>query len=540
MDGGGGVDLSAELLGLAERNPQLEARLLELARERDQYGRERDEYRKLYMLAREEIAQLKRGLTGQKAQRVPADDGQLSLAILELLLGEQRDPEASESAPTQTIAAHERKKAVRRPLPENLPRVTIEIVPPEVEREGLDAFTLIGVDKRELTERRPASIVVVEMIKKKFIRNSEIGANQTKVYQAETPELPIPRSNVGPGFLADSIVKRWQDHLPLHRMESIYRREGFEFNRSTICGWHMKLAELVRPLVEAMHVDCLSQPYLCTDATGVLVQHPGRCKNGHFWVLVAPKKHALFKFSMKHDSAAVDELLPDYKGYLILDAHKVYDHLFGEQKATEVGCWSHLRKYVLEALSIEPERLREPMACIQALFQIEREIAGAPPLTRSRTRQEQSKPIVAKFFAWCANEKPLALEDSPLYAAIRYATNQQAALERFLEDPRLPLHNNISELHLRRQAIGRKNYLFVGNEEGGHVNTLFVSLLASCAMHQIEPWAYLRDILCLLPRWPIHQVLDLAPAYWGATYARDAVQAELAANVYRRATLTED
>jgi len=113
------------------------------------------------------------------------------------------------------------------------------------------------------------------------------------------------------------------------------------------------------------------------------------------------------------------------------------------------------------------------------------------------------------------------------------------ALERFLEDPRLPIHNNSSELNLRRQAIGRKNWLFVGNEEGGHVNTLFVSLLASCAVHRIEPWAYLRDILCLLPRWPVHHVLELAPANWSTTYARDDVQAKLAANVYRQATLTQ-
>ena len=533
VDSGGAVKLSAELLRLVRSIPELEARLARMERERD-------EYRKLYMLAREEIAQLKRGLTGQKAQRVPEDDGQLSLAILDLLLGDKQDEQTpTAEANTQSIPAHERRKPVRRPLPENLPRVTIEVVPPEVEHEGLDAFTVIGVDKRESAERRPASIVVVELIKKKFIRKSEIGLDQTKVYQAETPELPIPRSNVGPGFLADSIVKRWQDHLPLNRMEGIYRREGFEFNRSTICGWHMQLADLVQPLIEAMHADCLRQPYLCTDATGVLVQHPGRCKNGHFWVLVAPKKHALFRFSMKHDAAAVDELLPDYKGYLILDAHKVYDHLFGEQKATEVACWGHLRKYVLEALTIEPERLREPMACIQALFQIERDIAAAPPLARSRTRQEKSKPIVAKFFAWCQQENEQALEGSPLHAAIRYATNQQAALERFLEDPRLPLHNNISELNLRRQAVGRKNWLFVGNEEGGRVNTLFVSLLASCAMHQIEPWAYLRDILCLLPRWPVQQALDLAPAYWNATCARDDVQAKLSANVYRQATLSE-
>ena len=116
-------------------------------------------------------------------------------------------------------------------------------------------------------------------------------------------------------------------------------------------------------------------------------------------------------------------------------------------------------------------------------------------------RNEKSKPIIEKYFAWCEQERDKALEGSPLHAAIRYATNQRQALERFLEDPRLPIHNNISELNLRRQAVGRKNWLFVGSEDGGHINTVFVSLLASCAMHRIEPWAYLRDLLCLLPSW---------------------------------------
>jgi hypothetical protein len=127
-----------------------------------------------------------------------------------------------------------------------------------------------------------------------------------------------------------------------------------------------------------------------------------------------------------------------------------------------------------------------------------------------------------------------------VHDAIRYATNQRGALERFLDDARLPIHNNLSELHLRRQAVGRKNYLFVGSEDGAKVNTLFVSLLASCAMHRIEPWAYLRDLFCLLPEWPVTRVLDLAPAYWPATVGQPSVQEKLAANIFRRVTLLEN
>lgn len=523
--GGGPEDLSASFLA---RIADLEKRLAELERERA-------EYRKLYLLAREEIAQLKRGLIGQKVHRAPDDDEQLSLAVLGLLLGQGVSPEKL----TQLVAEHSRHKPVRKPLPEHLPRVRVEIVPPEVERAGRDAFEVIGTETREVLERRPASLVVVEVVKPKFVRKADKTALRTEVLAAETPELPIPRGTAGPGLLADSIVKRWQDHLPLNRLESIYRRDGIELGRSTLCTWHAELGELVAPLVEAMHHDALGQPYVCVDATGVLVQHPQRCRRGHFWVLVAPRRHVLFQFSLHHDGDAVDRLLGDYRGTVVADAHAVYDHLYGPGKATEAGCWSHLRQYVLEALFVDPERVREALAAIQALFRIERTIDRAPPLERTQVRSELSRPLVEKFFAWCDGERDLALEGSPLHDAIRYATNQRTALQRFLEDPRLPIHNNLSELHLRRQAVGRKNWLFVGSEDGAQVNTIFVSLLASCAMHRIEPWAYLRDLFCLLPRWPINRVLELAPANWQATSEEVTVKAKLAANIFRAVTLLD-
>lgn len=303
--GGGGGDgerfaaLEAQLVAALARITELETRLAEVERQRD-------EYRKLYLLAREENAQLKRGLIGQKAHRAPDNDAQLSLAVLDLLLGDQAPAPA---AATEQVAAHTRQKPVRKPLPEHLPRVECVILPPEVEQEGRAAFTVIGTDTREVLERRPASLVVVQVVKPKFVRKGTESALRTAVLVAATPELPIPRGTAGPGLLADSIVKRWQDHLPLNRLESIYRRDGIELNRSTLCTWHAELGELAQPLVEAMHADALAQPYVCTDATGVLVQHPRRCERGHFWVLVAPGKHVLFEFSLRHDGAAVDQVL---------------------------------------------------------------------------------------------------------------------------------------------------------------------------------------------------------------------------------------
>ena len=305
-----------------------------------------------------------------------------------------------------------------------------------------------------------------------------------------------------------------------------------------MCGWHADLAELSRPLIESMWQDALASPYLCTDATGVLVQDIDKCHTGHFWIVAAPEKHVLFNYTIKHDKAAVDERLKDYKGYLVADAHVVYDHLYQSGQVVEVGCWAHTRRYFFKALETDRERAGQALGHLRGLFLIERAYATSTPEKRLAARREQSRPLVDAFFAWCEQELPRALDETPIQKGLRYALNQRQALSRFLDDGRLPLDNNLSERELRREAVGRKNWLFLGTDEAGDVNATFVSLLASCQLHGHEPWAYLRDLFCLLPSWPAKRVLELAPAYWQSTLEQPAVQQRLAANFYRNATLT--
>lgn len=229
---------------------------------------------------------------------------------------------------TSPVREHERRSPGRRPLPEHLPRVEIEILPPEVQQAGLDAFKRIGQEVQEVLERRPASMVVVRLVRPKFIRKDELDALETRVVVAEAPERPIDRGLAGPGMLAMTVVHRWQDMQPLNRLESIYARDGLDIARSTLCGWHEQLADIVEPVVDAMQRDAFEQPYLCTDATGVLVQAKEQCQRAHFWVLVAPERHVLSRFSHKHDGKAVDRLLAGYKGFLVADAATVFDHLW--------------------------------------------------------------------------------------------------------------------------------------------------------------------------------------------------------------------
>jgi transposase len=292
----------------------LSARVDDLAAERETLAAERDEYRKLYLQMLERCRKLELGVVGPKSERLSASDAQLSMSMLGMLLdgaGGSAAPPAPAPPPVETsIAAYTRAKPTgRKPLPEKLPRVDVEVLPPEVQQKGTDAFVRIGEDVTETVERRPASLVVVRVRKPKFVPKGREPSAETKVLQAAPPELPIDRALAGPGLLADTIVRRWQDHLPLHRLERIYGREGLELARSTICGWHEALGGLVKPLVEAMWADAPGAPYLCTDATGVLVQAPERCRRGHFWVVIAPERHVLFAYTAKHDGAAVDGLL---------------------------------------------------------------------------------------------------------------------------------------------------------------------------------------------------------------------------------------
>jgi transposase len=519
---------------------QLVTRLDEVERTQAKLQAERDQYRTLYHQMLERCRKLEMGLRNHPAERLP-DGEQLSLGVLAVALGAQQDSDVlalTELDEVEQVREHTRRKPTGRGvIPEHLPRVDIEILPDEVKHAGLDAFERIGQEVTEVLERRPASLVVARVIKPKFVRKDRVRGDETEVFVGQTPELPIPRGLAGPGLLADTIVKRWQDHCPLHRLEGIYARDGVELARSTVCGWHAALAPLFVPLISAMRQDGFDAPYMCVDATGVLVQAKEKCRVGHFWVIVVPGRHVLFEYSTKHNNAAVDELLSGYQGYLVLDAHVVYDHLFGGGDVVEVNCWAHARRYFFKALGSDPERAKFALSHIGALFKIERSIATAPRKKRERIREKNAKPIVERFYSWCDAEWPKLLEDTPIYDGVRYARNQRVGLHRFLEDGRLPIHNNMSELELRRQAVGRKNWLFVGSDDGARVNATFTSLLASCQMHRVEPWSYLRDVLCLLPSWPAHRVLELAPLHWSATREADDVRQRLAADPYRALTL---
>lgn len=518
----------AAVQDVAEQISELNKKLVNVAEQRDRATHERDQYQKLYELATLELSRLRRHIFGQKAEKVSTGQMQMAFSQVQKLVEELQGAAAQSSARTKQ-SPRQAKPHGRQPLPEHLPIERIELEPAQHIR---DSGTRIGEEISETLEWRRGGYVRVQVVRPKYAEKRADGATQIAV--AEPPCKPIPKGLAGPGLLARVIVSKFADHLPLHRQSEMFAREKITLAPSTLGGWLEPCSALLKPVVDAMFRAAMGAHCIAIDATGVLVQAKSKCKRGHFWVMVADQDHVLFRFSRKHNSATVKTLLPDFKGYLLADAAKVYDQLYNDAPVTEVGCWAHCRRRFFDALLTDAERAHVALAFIREIYAAHDATRDLPPSKRTAARRERAGPVVARFFEWTDAESLCALPKSPIGEAMTYARNQRHALTRFLEDGSLRLDNNAAELALRAQAVGRKNWLFVGSDDGAEWNTTFVSLIASCKLHGVEPWAYVRDLLCLLPTWPADRALALAPKYWAKTCEDRDTQRILEADLFRR------
>jgi transposase len=535
----------AEHSDLKEQLRHSQEQLNRLEQEREKLERamlERDEYKKLYELVMLELERLRRHVFGRKAETVDPNQVQLALACVAPEIAKESPP--SGATPSQAPGDAKPKKKItphgRKPLPEHLPVERIEITPAQLGGEDAGDYVKIGEEISETIEWRSASFVRLQVVRGKYVLKGSGGLGETEIVIAPLPTKPIEKGLAGPGLLARVAVNKYCDHLPLHRQEGILAREGLDLSRSTLCDWVRQCHELCKHVVEAMWEDALRSDYVAVDATGVLVQAQEKCRRGHFWVLCSDNDHVLFRYSRRHNRQTVSELLGSYKGYIQADAATVYDFLFLEDGCTEVGCWSHARRRFFDALSTDKERALVALGFIRELYRIDkemREMKSGKLKHRARERRKRAGPVLEKFFEWADATAFEVLPESPIGKAITYLRNQREALCRFLDDARLRLDNNRSERELRREAVGRKNWIFVGSDDGALWNATFVSLFASCQHMGIEPWAYLRDILCLLPNWPRSRALELSPKLWKQTSQQAETQQLLACNVFREATL---
>lgn len=273
-----------------------------------------------------------------------------------------------------------------------------------------------------------------------------------------------------------------------------------------------------------MWEDAKRARYFLVDATGVLVQAERECRRAHFYVTVVPREHVLYRFTATNDGDTVARLYAGFSGHFHADASAVYHELYRQQAGlVEVGCWAHARRRFFEALGTDRERALVGIGFIGLLYEAHRAALdrdGRDGRVDKEQRSRATRPILARIFSWARREFRGTETGTPIDEALGYLIRQRRPLRRFLDDAILRLDNNLAELELRREVVGRKNWLFLGSDNGAVWNTTMVSLIASCQMHDIEPEAYLRDVLTLLPGWPVNRVLELSPKHWRETAAR--------------------
>jgi transposase len=474
-----------------------------------------------------QLEQLLRQRYGPKGERI--DPAQLLLFAQEILAQAEPTPTPAATpeptpAPTPTPSAAQKKGHGRKPLPTSLPRVPVlHDVPPE-QRTCPDCGgerTCIGREVHEQLDFIPASLVVLEHIRPKYACQ----ACEANIVIADALPQPIDKGLPGPGLLAHIAVSKYADHLPLYRLEGIFKRSGVELSRSTMCDWMATIAELLEPIVKLMLKKALASQVVQNDDTTVPVQdHSGQgIKTGRLWVSIGDHNHRYTVYTYTPDRSATgpEEIFKDFKGYLQADAYSAYDGLYQSGEIVEVGCLMHARRKFYEARTSDPQRSHQALAWISLLYDVEREAKEREPTDyeafvafRHQLRGERSRPIFDKFHAWLEAELPKVLPKSPIGEAIRYALNHWEALKRPLEAGFLELDNGACERAFKPVAIGRRNWLFAGSDKGGETAAVLMSLCTTCKDLGIDPQAYLRDVLDRISTHPARRIEELLPDRW--------------------------
>lgn len=346
------------------------------------------------------------------------------------------------------------------------------------------------------------------------------------VIAASKPAMPIAKGLPGPGLLAHLIVSKYVDHLPLHRLERVYERQGLLLSRSTLCDWLAACAGLLRPLYERLVGAVLASRTLHTDDTSVkmqeLVSH--RLSTARLWVYLGDAAHPynVFDFTRNRKRDGPQQFLATYQGYLHADAFSGYDGLYlpdprtAAARIVEVACNAHARRKFYEARGSDALRSHQALAYYRQLYELERHAKDFTETQRLQLRQDLAVPILDQFHEWLEEQHREVLPKSPLAEALGYALHNWTALVRYTEAGFLAIDNNVAEREMKRIAIGRKNWLFVGSPQGGQTAAVLVSFTSTCHRLGVEPWTYLQDVLTRLPALPAEQLGELLPDHWQA------------------------
>ena len=469
-----------------------------------------------------QLAKARREAFGQSSESATRI-GQFELALedVEVTLAAIEAAAATATSDT-TVDAFSRRKPARRALPEHLPRVRQVYPSPSVCPCCAGRLHKLGEDITESLERVPASWYVLQHVREKFsCRACEA------ITQPPAPSHPIARGRAGPVLLAEIAFGKFCLHLPLHRQSRAFAREGVEIDVSTMADWMGAVSVALKPMVDIIEAHVLAAQRLHVDDTPVPVLAKGKAKTGRLWTAVrddrpfgaADPPAAFYVYSPDRGGVHPEALLRTWSGIMQADAYAGFSKLYGPRRLPgtilEAACWAHWRRkfYEIAVLKKAPIAV-EAVTRIDAIFAIERTINGATPYDRRAVREQTIRPLVDALVAWLNEQRRTLSPKSDTSKAMDYGLKRLPAFRRFLDDGHICLSNNAAERAMRCVAMGRKNWTFAGSDAGGRRAAAIYTLIETCKLNDVDPRAWLADILRRLPDHPAKRIHELLPWNW--------------------------
>jgi transposase len=483
---------------------------------------ENDALRARIHLLEQKIDLLVRQIYGPKSEKLDPDQLQLLLDPDE----SKKDDAPAATDIEQLLAGAEpdkgkhRARAEAKPrIPDNLP-VVEEVIDPPAVSACPQAWRQIGEERSELLDYEPGRFFCRRIVRRKYV---SIADKEAAPVIAELPPKLIEGGKVAPGLLAHIVISKYADHLPLYRQQQIYNtRNNVWLPRQTQARWILAAAEWLQPIQRQMRLEIFARAYVQVDETPIKYLCPGngRTKQGYLWAYHVPGGDTVFDWGPGRGTDCLRRTVPDsFEGILQCDAYQAYKSFARERSAIELaGCMAHARRRFYEAREEAPQPAAWLLRQFSHLYRIEAQLreARAGPVLRQSIRQSESKMILTRIqralFRLKANRR--YLPQSLFGKALSYCLDQWKLLNVFVSDGLVEIDNNLAENAIRPTAVGKKNWLFIGDVEAGWRSAVIYSIIASCRTHGIEPFAYLREMFSILPRATNHQIPQLTPRAW--------------------------
>lgn len=447
---------------------------------------------------KEELEALKRQLFGKKSEKMPAMDR-------EARRGRTADPEA-------------RKRSRRANAELRAKKLETEAVPVPVPEPARNCSVCGSSDLKALGAGKPSVIIeyVPGYFRRRIYRREKLACSCGEyIVTAPVPDKVFDKTQYGPGFMAHLVVSKCCDSIPLYRLEKQFKRLGVPMSRSTMTHLFHRVGSVLAPLASSILAMIAASDIVLADETTARVQRAD--KKAYIWTFIADDLVG-YRFSADRSGKTPQKLLGGTQGTLLVDAYTGYNVVTGVDARERAGCLAHVRRKFFDALASEPEA-QHALEVIRQIYVVEHEAREAGIVRTAKhqkLRWERTLPLMDKLYVWLTERKELYPPKSKMGTAVRYALKNWQALTRFIRDVRIPPDNNASESALRVVALGRKNFLFVGHEEAGHNLAALYTVVATCIANDVDPLAYLTDVLTRLDSTPANRIDELLPQNWAA------------------------